>query len=179
MEFRHDPAMGKTLRHQVVALWLDVAATKPPGLPPQVRTGAARRRAECMLDSAERGTARLLVGTEAEHLRAVCFLVPNTSPVMAHWCMLTAVMVHPSCQRRGLGRRLVSHALEWAQEMGYEAVYLIARADRWLEAFYASCGFREVGRSPGAIREHDHRIHDLVHLWCGLGIAQPTHDSGQ
>jgi N-acetylglutamate synthase-like GNAT family acetyltransferase len=61
--------------------------------------------------------------------------------------------VDPSCQQRGLGKRLVTIAEAWASAMGAPAVDLkIVNLREELGRWYRSLGYREVGTAP-----YDHR----------------------
>ena len=60
---------------------------------------------------------------------------------------LTAMAVHPSMQRRGIGRYLLQEACSAAREWPAQAIRLDAYdAEAGAGPFYAKCGFREAGR---------------------------------
>jgi GNAT superfamily N-acetyltransferase len=60
---------------------------------------------------------------------------------------LTDMAVHPDVQRRGVGRRLLARAEEVAREWPAQAIRLDAYdAAAGAGPFYATCGYREVGR---------------------------------
>ena len=60
---------------------------------------------------------------------------------------LTNMAVHPAVQRRGIGRLCLLHAEEVARMRPADAIRLDAYdAGAGAGAFYARCGFREVGR---------------------------------
>lgn len=60
---------------------------------------------------------------------------------------LLSMAVEPDLQRSGIGRRAVEQALTIAREWPADAVRLDAYdAEAGAAGFYASCGFREVGR---------------------------------
>lgn len=60
---------------------------------------------------------------------------------------LTNMAVRPEFQRQGIGRRCLEHAVERARLWPADAIRLDAYdADAGAGAFYATCGFREVGR---------------------------------
>jgi GNAT superfamily N-acetyltransferase len=107
------------------------------------------------------GRHRLLVGLD-EHgtPAATAFFAFNTHRLMTHWVWLYTVMVHPAHQGRGYGRALMTAAESAARGFdGIDAIRLGCRGGHGLERFYASCGYKEVGRVPGAIRvaPGDHR----------------------
>lgn len=63
--------------------------------------------------------------------------------------------VRHEMQGRGLGRRLLGHAAEWARERGLAALSLTTfRSIPWNAPFYARFGFREwpADEAPDAIR---------------------------
>ena len=97
---------------------------------------------------------KLLVGYDEEgRVAATAFLTYNTHHLMTHWLWLYTVMVHPRHQGKGYGRDLLGAAADAVRRMdGIEAIRLTCRGGLGLERFYASCGYKEVGRIPGAIR---------------------------
>jgi ribosomal protein S18 acetylase RimI-like enzyme len=61
---------------------------------------------------------------------------------------LTNMAVHPDLQRRGIGRLCLAHAEEVARSRPADAIRLDAYdAEAGAGAFYARCGFHEVGRA--------------------------------
>jgi GNAT superfamily N-acetyltransferase len=58
---------------------------------------------------------------------------------------LTHMAVIPTMQRQGIGRRLLEEAVKQARDWPANAIRLDA-FDGGAGAFYAQCGFREVGR---------------------------------
>src|SRR5690606_19679961 len=98
--------------------------------------------------------SRLLVGHDEDgRVAATAFLTLNSHRLMTHWLWLYTVMVHPRHQGKGRGRDLMAAAERAARGIdGIEAVRLTCRGGLGLERFYASCGYKEVGRVPGAIR---------------------------
>ncbi|MEU0738467.1 GNAT family N-acetyltransferase [Streptomyces sp. NPDC006134] len=155
LTFTLDPAVTPALREGVLDLWTDVsnAGGSVGFVPPVTREEVRPELVKHMVAMAE-GRARLLVGhDEAGEVAATAFLTFNTHRLMAHWVWLYTVMVHPRHQGRGYGRDLLAAAEEAARGLdGIEAIRLTCRGGRGLERFYASCGYKEVGRVPGAIR---------------------------
>ena len=71
----------------------------------------------------------------------VTYFSPAASPLY-----LTGMAVAPGLQRRGLGRRLLLEAQRLAREWPSDAIRLDAfDADAGAAAFYAKCGYRDVG----------------------------------
>src|SRR5262249_27485767 len=100
------------------------------------------------------GRTRLLVGhAEGGEVAATAFFSFNTHRLMTHWVWLYTVMVHPKYQGQGYGRALLAAAADAARTFdGIDAIRLTCRGGLGLERFYGSCGYREVGRVPGAVR---------------------------
>ncbi|MDK1359284.1 GNAT family N-acetyltransferase [Arthrobacter sp. zg-Y1219] len=108
-------------------------------------------------------------GSAADLASALHLLVAGTPPVgfarleevdgQAH---LEQLSVHPDTAGAGLGRALVSAALEWAKGQGYTSMTLCTFAGVPFNApFYASCGFGTVAEPGGelqALREHEKEI---------------------
>ncbi|GHH89466.1 GNAT family N-acetyltransferase [Streptomyces capillispiralis] len=155
LTFTLDPAVTPELRDGVIGLWADVTNAGgavgfvPPVTPEQIRPELTRQ-----LVAMEEKRSRLLVGhDERGRVAATVFLTSNTHRLMTHWIWLYTVMVHPDHQGKGYGRDLLAAAERAARGFdGIEAIRLTCRGGLGLEHFYASCGYKEVGRVPGAIR---------------------------
>ncbi|MFE9249985.1 GNAT family N-acetyltransferase [Streptomyces sp. NPDC007088] len=154
LTFTLDPAVDAKLRDEVLALWADVSnAGGSVGFVPPVTPEDIRPQLVKQLIGMVEGD-RLLVGRDEDGVvRATAFLTLNRHRLMRHWIWLYTVMVHPGLQGRGAGRALLDAAAEAARSMdGVEAIRLTCRGGTGLEDFYARCGYKEVGRVPGAIR---------------------------
>ncbi|KUL54697.1 MULTISPECIES: GNAT family N-acetyltransferase [unclassified Streptomyces] len=155
LTFHLDPPVGPDLRDGVLTLWTDVTNAGgavgfvPPATAEEIRPEFVRH-----LVAMAEGRARLLVGYDEEGaVAATAFLTHNTHRLMRHWIWLYTVMVHPRHQGKGYGRDLLAAAEDAARSLeGVEAVRLTCRGGAGLEDFYASCGYKEVGRVPDAIR---------------------------
>jgi GNAT superfamily N-acetyltransferase len=154
LTFRLDPPVGPELRDGVLALWTDVSnAGGSVGFVPPVTAEDIRPEWLKHLAAMTERRTRLLVGYDEDAVAATAFLALNTHRLMRHWLWLYTVMVHPRHQGRGYGRDLLAAAEEAAASLpGIEAIRLTCRGGTGLERFYASCGYQEVGRVPGAIR---------------------------
>ncbi|MFF8969897.1 GNAT family N-acetyltransferase [Streptomyces sp. NPDC014995] len=155
LTFTLDPAVTPTLRDGLLDLWADVTnAGGAVGFVPPVTREEIRPEVVRYLAQLAEGRTRLLVGhDESGQLAATVFLTFNTHRLMTHWLWLYTVMVHPRHQGRGYGRDLLAAAADAARTFdGIEAVRLTCRGGLGLEDFYGSCGYKEVGRVPGAIR---------------------------
>ncbi|TGB07468.1 GNAT family N-acetyltransferase [Streptomyces sp. MZ04] len=155
LTFRLDPEIDPALRDGVLALWADVTDAGgavgfvPPASPDEIRPEFVRH-----LAAMAEGRARLLVGFDEDGaVAATAFLAHNTHRLMTHWIWLYTVMVHPRHQGKGYGRDLMAAVADAARGLdGIEAVRLTCRGGTGVDRFYASCGYKEVGRVPDAIR---------------------------
>ncbi|GAC1034729.1 GNAT family N-acetyltransferase [Pseudomonas sp. No.21] len=63
--------------------------------------------------------------------------------VLGGIALLAELDVLPSLGRRGIGRRLIAAARDWAEARGHDALYLTTFADiPWNAPYYARLGFR-------------------------------------
>ncbi|CAL9470301.1 GNAT family N-acetyltransferase [Streptomyces sp. DH-12] len=155
LTFTVDPDVTPALRDGILTLWTDVSNAGgavgyvPPVTREDIRPGLLRQFADMA-----QGRSRLVVGHDEEgRAAATAFLTRNDHPLMTHWIWLYTVMVHPRHQGKGYGRDLLAEAERTARTMdGVQAIRLGCRGGLGLEHFYASCGYKEVGRVPGAIR---------------------------
>ncbi|GGT13734.1 N-acetyltransferase [Streptomyces kurssanovii] len=172
LTFELDPALTNELRDGVVALWTDVSnAGGAVGFVPPVTAEDVRPGWLGHLTAIAEGRMRLLVGRdEAGAIAATAFLAFNTHRLMKHWIWLYTVMVHPGHQGQGYGRDLMAAAADAARGFeGIEAIRLTCRGGTGADRFYAACGYKEVGRVPGAIRVGDGDDRDDVIMLLPLG----------
>ncbi|RSS79552.1 GNAT family N-acetyltransferase [Streptomyces sp. WAC06614] len=155
LTFTLDPAVDPVLHEGILDLWTDVSnAGGAVGFVPPVERDDVRPQLIKQLAQVADGTTRLLVGHDDEgRVAATAFLTLNTHRLMTHWLWAYTVMVHPRHQGKGYGRDLMAAAADAARTFdGIEAIRLNCRGGLGLEHFYASCGYKEVGRVPAAIR---------------------------
>ncbi|GGX86985.1 GNAT family N-acetyltransferase [Streptomyces fructofermentans] len=174
LTFELDPAVGPALRDSVVDLWVDVSnAGGSVGFVPPVSRETVRPELVRHLVAMSEGRTRLLIGRdEGGEVVATVFIASNTHRLMAHWVWLHTVMVHPRHQGRGYGRDLLAAAADAARGLeGIEAIRLTCRGGQGLERFYASCGYKEVGRVPDAIRVAPGEDRDDVTMLLPLGVV--------
>ncbi|WP_328749529.1 GNAT family N-acetyltransferase [Streptomyces sp. NBC_00285] len=172
LTFTIDPAVGPELRDGILDLWTDVSnAGGAVGFVAPVEREAIRPELVKHLAAMADGRARLLVGHDEDgQVAAAAFLTFNTHRLMTHWVWLYRVMVHPRHQGLGYGRDLLAAAADEARTFeGIEAVRLTCRGGLGLERFYGSCGYKEVGRIPGAIRVAPGDDRDDVIMLLPLG----------
>ncbi|MET7692193.1 GNAT family N-acetyltransferase [Streptomyces sp. NPDC005483] len=155
LTFTLDPAVTPALRDGILDLWADVSnAGGAVGFVAPVEPETIRPELVKHFAGMAEGRTRLLVGHDEEgRVAATAFFSFNTHRLMTHWVWLYTVMVHPRHQGRGYGRDLLSAAADAARTFaGIEAIRLTCRGGLGLERFYGSCGYKEVGRIPDAIR---------------------------
>ncbi|MGV9454691.1 N-acetyltransferase family protein [Streptomyces sp. NPDC003635] len=162
LTFTLDPAIDPALRDGVLDLWADVSnAGGSVGFVPPVTRDVIRPELVRHFVAMAEGRTRLLVGRDADgQVAATAFFSFNTHRLMTHWVWLYTVMVHPRHQGKGYGRDLLAAAEQAARGFdGIRAIRLTCRGGQGLERFYGSCGYKEVGRIPEAIRvaPDDHR----------------------
>ncbi|EFL34058.1 acetyltransferase [Streptomyces viridochromogenes DSM 40736] len=155
LTFTLDPAVTPELRDGILDLWVDVSDVGGAVgfVPPVTREDIRPVLLKHFALMAE-GQVRLLVGHDEDgRVAATAFLTLNTHRLMTHWLWLYTVMVHPRHQGKGYGRDLLAAAADAARGIdGIEAIRLTCRGGVGLERFYGSCGYKEVGRVPDAIR---------------------------
>lgn len=166
-----DPRVTPELTEAVLALWADVTeAGGAVGFVPPVTGAEILPVWQAHLRAVAAGGSRLLLGRDdAGDAVALAFLQLNDSPRTSHWLWLYRVMVHPKLQGRGEGRRLMAAAEAAARGIeGIGAIRLTCRGGLGLEHFYASCGYKEVGRVPAGIRVSDEDLRDDITMWLPL-----------
>ncbi|MFD3546176.1 GNAT family N-acetyltransferase [Streptomyces sp. NPDC058655] len=155
LTFTLDPVVDPALRDGILELWADATnAGGAIGFVPPVTADDIRPALAEQLAAVADGGSRLLVGRDGDGaVAATAFLTHNTHRLQLHWIWAYTVMVHPRHQGKGYGRALMAAAEEAARSIeGIDAIRLGCRGGYGLERFYAACGYKEVGRVPGAIR---------------------------
>ncbi|KUL28325.1 GNAT family N-acetyltransferase [Streptomyces regalis] len=171
LTFTLDPSVTPDLRDGILDLWTDVTnAGGAVGFVAPVTREAIRPELVHHFAAMADGRMRLLAGHDEEgRLAATAFFGFNTHRLKTHWAWLYTVMVHPRHQGKGYGRDLLDAAEQAARTFdGIEAIQLSCRGGLGLERFYASCGYKEVGRIPGAIRVAPDDDRDDVLMWLPL-----------
>ncbi|MEU3914423.1 GNAT family N-acetyltransferase [Streptomyces sp. NPDC029721] len=155
LTFTFDPVVDPALRDGIAELWTEASnAGGAVGFVPPVTIEDIRPELVKHLVAMAEGRHRLLVGHDADgNVAAAAFLAFNQHRLMKHWAYAYTVMVRPALQGRGAGRALMAALADAARTLdGIESVVLECRGGLGLEHFYAACGYKEVGRIPGAIR---------------------------
>ncbi len=172
LTFELDPPFDRSLRDGITALWVEVSnAGGAVGYVPPVTAEDVRPELLKHLIAITEERTRLLVGYDEEGaVAATAFLARNTHRLMEHWVWLYTVMVHPRHQGRGFGRDLMAAAADAARSIeGIEAIRLTCRGGTGADRFYGACGYKEVGRVPGAIRVADGDDRDDIIMLLPLG----------
>ncbi|MFD8458338.1 GNAT family N-acetyltransferase [Streptomyces antimycoticus] len=171
LRFELDPEATPELLDSVCALWADVSnAGGAVGFVPPVATDDIRPELLKHLAAMTEGRTRLLIGRDEDGaVAATAFFTFNVHRLMRHWCWLYTVMVHPSHQGKGYGRALMAAAGDAARDMdGIRGIRLTCRGGTGADRFYEACGYKEVGRVPGAIKVADDDFRDDVTMWLPL-----------
>ncbi|MFE9371820.1 GNAT family N-acetyltransferase [Streptomyces sp. NPDC006711] len=153
--FRLGPPVTPALRDGLLALWAEVSeAGGAVGFVPPVTVEDVRPELVKHFAAMAEGRMRLLAGfDERGRVVATAFIAYNTHRLMTHWVWLYTVMVHPAHQGKGYGRDLMAAVADAVRTLdGIEAIRLTCRGGTGADRFYAACGYKEVGRVPGAIR---------------------------
>ncbi len=108
------------------------------------------------------GTRHAVVLTAGNTLVGVAFLVPRSLRIQRHLGEVVSLMVDPTWQGTGLGRRLIAEIATLATEIGVDTLLLGSRDRAALARFYAAVGFVEYGRLPGAVRLSDGTTFDEI-----------------
>ncbi|MGK5628614.1 N-acetyltransferase family protein [Streptomyces sp. URMC 123] len=172
LTFDVDPDITPRLRDEVCELWLDVSnAGGAVGFVPPVTMDEIRPEFVRQLVALVEGRSRLIVGRDGADgpVVATAFLSSNSHRLMRHWCWVFTVMVHPSLQGRGHGRELMAAVEEAARGTeGLRGLRLGVRGGMGTERFYASCGYKEVGRVPDAIKVAEDDYRDDITMYLPL-----------
>lgn len=155
-----DSAFGVAL----VTLWHRVSlAGGAVGFLPTAERREIAPAAAAAVDAIKRGIAQGFAVTEGRQLIGFVRLTPGTG-VIAHTGQITALMVDPDHQGKGVGKALLDAAEGRARELGIERVGLSARGGHGLEDYYAAAGYETWGVDRGRIRVAPGDDRDETHL---------------
>ncbi|WP_448611722.1 N-acetyltransferase family protein [Geodermatophilus sp. URMC 60] len=162
-------AVDEELRSQLLTCWADVTnAGGSVGFVPPVTESDLAPYLDAVVERVHRGRELFAVLRVDGEFAGFALLSLPVSPLRRHWATVLRVQVRPERQGRGLGRVLLSGVHAIARDRGLEFLHLTVRGGTGLEAFYASFGYQEFGRMPGAIRVAPGDDRDELHLTCRL-----------
>ncbi|HEX3824056.1 MAG TPA: GNAT family N-acetyltransferase [Mycobacteriales bacterium] len=95
---------------------------------------------------------RLLLALHGADLAGWLTLRLNTSPLTAHWGVVSRVQTDLEFRGLGNGRELMTEAARMASSLGLEQLHIAVRSGQGIEGFYANLGWQTVGRWPSALR---------------------------
>lgn len=169
LTFVRDPQLIPTLQDELVRLWVEVTnADGAVGFVPPVVDADIRPVAEEQLDAVRAGGARLLAAYADGRLVGTVFLAYNRHRLMLHWATLITVMIEPALQGGGRGKAMLREAIDMARDAGLMSLRLGVRGGTGVDAFYATLGFKEVGRVPESIKVAEDDFRDDIAMWLRL-----------
>jgi GNAT superfamily N-acetyltransferase len=89
-----------------------------------------------------------------------------------HWAWLKRLMVLPSAQGKGVGRRLTAEAVDLGRRLGLEQLYLTCRSGTGLQEFYSRLGWVEVGQMPRNLKMTDGTYRDEIYMLFELSALR-------
>ena len=156
------------LRTALLDCWVDVSeAGGAVGFVPPVDRDAVAGALDRALGELADGRRLLVVAEDDRGLAGFGFVVPQAGPVVGHRGTVLSLQVHPSRQGRGVGRVLVDGLHDAARAVGLTQLTLFYREGLGLGAFYASVGYREVGRWEATLRVGDEWRDDV---WMAIDL---------
>ncbi len=129
-----------------------------------------------MFGQVDEGSAHLLMAQRGSEVLGWVFLEIGSMPLISHWAWFKRLMVLPSMQGQGLGRRLTVAAVDLGRDLGLEQLYLTCRSETGLADFYGRLGWLEVGRMPRNLRLADGSYRDEIYMvfeFLAPGISAP------
>lgn len=94
------------------------------------------------------GDTRLFGAFVGDRLIGTVQLILAMPPNQPHRAEISKMIVHPDGRRQGLGKALMTTALQTAQQCGKTLVTLDTRSGDVSEALYRQVGFQEAGKIP-------------------------------
>ena len=142
-------------RTKLAARWLEVSnvggAVGFPFIPVTLDEVAAAT--ERLVGGLDPHTTRLLTALRGDELLGWLTLDLNRNSLTSHWARVGRVQTALAHRGTGVGQALMEEVARSAQgDLGLDQLHLELRSGQGLEGFYQSCGWREVGRWPGALR---------------------------
>lgn len=147
--------VDEELANQLTTCWREVSnaggAVGFPFLP--VERAEVAVAVQRLVESLDPTVRTVLVAVSDEVLLGWGLLERNRNKVTAHWARVLRLQTALAARGLGIGRALLSEIARAARDdLGLEQLHIEVRGGQGLEAFYESCGWREIGRWPGALR---------------------------
>lgn len=156
MRWLTTPAMvNPVVQKQLLECWREVTnAGGAVGFPfPPVSEAQVQPLIDSLVQSLTESENRLLLATINDELAGWLVLVGNASELTAHWARVIRVQTALEYRHQGVGRALMAEVARASlEDFALEQLHLELRAGMGLEGFYESCGWREIGRWPAALR---------------------------
>jgi GNAT superfamily N-acetyltransferase len=161
--------VDEELRSQLLACWTEVSnAGGAVGFVAPVTVEDVAPVLDALVDRVHEGREVVALLRVDGEVAGFAVLSLSLSPLRSHWASVFRVQVHPSRQGLGLGTVLMTGVHDLARARGLEFLHLTVRGGTGIERFYASLGYEEFGRMPGAIRVAPGDDRDEIHLTCRL-----------
>ncbi len=111
----------------------------------------------------------LFTAQVGEMLAGTVQLITDMPQNQPHRAEIAKMMVHPTARHRGLGRMLLSAALDHARTLGKTNVTLDTRSGDVSQSLYASAGFEVAGIIPDFALDPDGRtLHSTTYMYKRL-----------
>lgn len=115
--------------------------------------------------AAEGASQCVFLGDAGGELAGMLGVVRQTGSKTDHAAFVWGVYVRPAYRGRGLGKRLMGHALDWCRARKIRLVRLsVATGNERAVRCYEECGFVGYGTSPEEIRIGDVYYDELL-MW--------------
>jgi len=113
---------------------------------------------------------RVLFGAERDgDLIGTVQLLTAMPPNQPHRCEIAKMIVHPRARRLGVGRSLMTSALDRARALGKTLVTLDTRTGDVAEPLYESVGFATAGVIPDFAWDPDGKAkHATTYMFCRI-----------
>ncbi len=113
---------------------------------------------------------RLLFGAQRRgDLVGTIQLITAMPPNQPHRCEIAKMIVHPRARRLGIGRALITRALDHARNLGKTLATLDTRTGDVAASLYGSVGFEVAGTIPDFAWDPDGRArHATTYMFCRL-----------
>ncbi len=111
----------------------------------------------------------VLVARERGQIVGTVTMQPSWAPNQSHRADVAKLLMHPDCQRRGVGALLMQTLEAHALAAGLTLLTLDAKAGTAAERLYRRLGWTVAGTIPQFARNPDGSWHDAVVMYKSLG----------